>query len=234
MGTFHFASPGKDAVENQVIDVMTVDSQAYLEQLADSISKYNPTVVLLEYDQKEDRKINESYSKYRIDKYQLQTREADQIGFRVAKLCGLDRVYSFDETDTPWQAQKLFEQLKKEPHLEKQFHTSILRMTEDENRAHASLSLQDLLKRYNSPEMDLRNKSLYITTNAAGADENFAGADASASWWHRNFRMFARIQKFAVPGERILVIGGQGHTAVIRDFLKLDSNIKSEEVTPYL
>ena len=40
-----------------------------------------------------------------------------------------------------------------------------------------------------------------------------SGADASASWWQRNFRMYALIQQHAQPGARDIAIGGQGHTA---------------------
>lgn len=234
VGTFHFAEPKKDVVKNKTKDVTGNESQAYLEDLARRIANYSPTAILLEYDQKEDEKVNERYAQYRAGKCRLSANEIEQIGFRVAKLIGLNRVHSFDEREVPWKAQNLFEQLKHETELEKRFNESISEMTEDEERAHSSLSLRELLIKYNSSEMDCKNKSLYLVTNAAGVNENFAGAEAAASWWHRNFRMFARIQKFSQAGERVLVIGGQGHMAVIRDFLKLDSHIGSEEVMPYL
>ena len=233
-GTFHFAFPANDFVKNQIKNILTDDSQVYLESLALRINKFNPTAVLLEYDQKDNHKFNDLYSQYLTDEYRLGVNEIDQLGFRIAKVSGLNQIHGFDERDIPWDAEKLFEQLKREPALEKRFNSNVLEMTKDESGAHTSLSLQELFQRYNSPEMDRKNKSLYLATNVVGVDSDFAGADAAASWWHRNFRMFARIQKFAQPGEKLLVIAGQGHTAVLRDLLKLDSNLKSEDISSYL
>ncbi len=82
--------------------------------------------------------------------------------------------------------------------------------------------------------MDAQNKSLYVLTNAAGAGGSFAGADASASWWHRNFRMLARLQKLAQTEPRVLAIAGQGHMAILKDLLRFDPSLKTQEVDKYL
>ena len=233
-GTFHFANPAKDLVKNRIHDVTTKDSQAYLQELAQRILAFRPTAVLLEYDPKEDRNVNMRYTQYREDKYSLATNEIEQLGFRVAKIAGLARVESFDERIVSWKPQDMFERLKQEPELEKRFKDAVQNLTNIEEMNHSTLSLRNLLKKYNEPEMDRLSKSLYILTNVAGVDQNFAGADAAASWWHRNFRMLARIQKFAKPGERVLVIAGQAHIAVLRDLMQLDSNVTFEEIVSYL
>lgn len=103
-----------------------------------------------------------------------------------------------------------------------------------EAREQATLPLSELLRLANSPERDRENKDLYIATNAADAGGGFVGADASASWWHRNFRMYANVQKAAAPGRRVLVIGGAGHTAILQDLLAIDRQRKAEPVAPYL
>lgn len=233
-GTFHFANPKRDLVKSNVIDVMSESSQKYLEELTLRISQFDPTFIFLEYDPHEDLKINERYNQYRAGKYQLSTDEVEQLGFRIAQAVGIERLHSFDERKFLWKSERLFEQLKREPQIEKRFNEAVTQLTNEEHIAHSTLPLQDLLKRYNNPELDNRNKSLYLMTNSVGADEDFAGAEATASWWHRNFRMFARIQKFAHPGERLLVIGGQGHIAILRDLLNLDPILRSEEIMPFL
>ena len=67
-------------------------------------------------------------------------------------------------------------------------------------------------------------------------DEKPVGATATASWWHRNFRMFAKIQRHALSAkdQRVLVIGGQGHTAILKDFLSLDDRLESVDVASFL
>jgi hypothetical protein len=88
--------------------------------------------------------------------------------------------------------------------------------------------------RSNDPEQDRMNKDLYLLTNVAGAGSGFEGADATARWWHRNIRMYANIQRYAVPGERLLVVAGSGHTAILRDFLAIDGRIRGRDIQPYL
>jgi len=43
------------------------------------------------------------------------------------------------------------------------------------------------------------------------------------TWWERNFRMYANVQRWAQPSTRVLVIAGQGHTAIMKQFLESDS-----------
>lgn len=99
---------------------------------------------------------------------------------------------------------------------------------------HSTLSLRDLLIDANDPQQERLNKSIYLLTNSVGATDNFFGADAAASWWHRNFRMYAKIQHAASPGERVLVIGGQGHIAILRDLLHFDLRREAVPVLPHL
>ena len=96
------------------------------------------------------------------------------------------------------------------------------------------MSLARLLQLGNDPERDRENKALYMATNAVDAGGGFAGADASASWWHRNFRMYANVQKAASPGRRVLVVGGQGHTAILKDLLAIDGEREAEDATRHL
>lgn len=231
---FHFDNPKNDLIETNIHDVSQKVSQQYLQELAQRLSEYHPTNILLEYDGSMDERINEAYTLYRANKHTLNRNEIEQLGFIIAKISKLTRLEGFDDRLIPWKAKALFKQLKKEPHIETRFRKVLAQVTEHNHVNLTTLSLQDILKYYNDPKTHHLNKSLYILTNAAGVDKNFEGAQASASWWHRNFRMLARIQKFAQNGERVLVIGGQGHIAVIRDLIELDPNIISEDIRDYL
>jgi len=87
--------------------------------------------------------------------------------------------------------------------------------------------------RSNTAEGDRLNMDLYLATNAIGAGDGYSGADASASWWQRNFRMYANIQKAAQPGERIIAIGGSGHMAILKQLLAIDQRLAEEKVDGY-
>lgn len=235
LGTFHFDNPGLDAVKHEVIDVMNQPSQAYLETLAQRLAAFKPTVVLLEYNPENEAKMNARYQAYLAGDYVLERNEIYQVGFRVAKLAGLKSVTSFDERNTPNDGDLWNYMPKHAPAAMKEFEQMIAQLSADGQKDHTTMSLQQLLKKHNSPEFDRYNKDLYLKFNAVGADaKSFNGADSNASWWRRNFRMYANIQLHSKPGARILVVGGQGHTAILRDFVAIDSGLEEEPIAPYL
>src|ERR1700728_551428 len=48
----------------------------------------------------------------------------------------------------------------------------------------------------------------------------YVGADLVAAWHRRNLKMFAKLSRLSGPGERILVLYGQGHAYLLRDFIR--------------
>jgi hypothetical protein len=236
MGTFHFNSPKLDAVKVDNIDVTTAESQRQLDDLAQRIvNELKPTRVLLEYDQKYDAEINARYQRYKEGAYDLPVNEIYQVGFRVAQVADLPGVASFDDRDIPWMIQPMIEYAKThEPETLAAYEQKIADITAAMQKEQDSLSLVELLIRKNEAQEFTSNKAFYIDTNAVGAGTNFTGADAASSWWQRNFRMYALIQKAAGPGERVFVLGGSGHIAIIRDLLELDEQRHQREVLPIL
>lgn len=236
LGVFHFSSPGNDAVKVKHLDAMNASSQAYLEKLSIKIAnQYKPTLILLEYSPRNDKKIQDFYKRYQNNDYTLPVNEIFQLGFRIAKAAGNIDIASFDDRRIGWAAERLFETMPKTaPLIKKASDEAIKRLTEQGNIAHATMSFSDLLLQHNDPERDKQNKAFYLLTNQVSTNGEFEGALASSSWWHRNFRMYAKIQQYAKNGDRILVIGGQGHTAILKDFLAIDENLKGVDVRPYL
>jgi hypothetical protein len=235
-GVFHFANPGRDVVRVDQVDVSTPANQAYLHGLAQRLCEFRPTTILLEFDRARESDIRNQLDSYSAGKSELPgINEIYQIGFRVAKACGVEKIYGFDESEIGWDAEPLFEYLEKSaPDLLAAFNTEIARLQAAEAAAHRELNLRGLLVRANDPEQDQLNKDFYLFTNAAGAGLGFEGADATARWWHRNFRMYGNIQRYATAGERVLVVAGQGHTAILRDLLDIDRRIGTRDIHAYL
>lgn len=234
MGVFHFANPKRDVVKTEVVDVMSPENQAYLEGLANRLAAFEPTEVLIECDPDEQQAYDETFQRYQSGEFELSVNENHQIGFRVAKSAGLPSVVCFDERTIGWQAGPLFDYMKEhDPAAQAAMDQAIESLTATMQRQQATLTLAELLLLNNTEDQDRVNKDLYLMTNAVGAGENFVGADAAASWWHRNFRMYANVQKVAVPGHRVLVIAGQGHTAILKELLAIDRARIAEDVTPF-
>jgi len=236
MGTFHFTSPKLDSVKVDNIDVTTPQSQVLLERMTKTIAdSLKPTQVMLEYDKKYDQRINERYQQYLDGEFTLPVNEIYQLGFRVAKQAGVTSIKTFDHREVSWLAGPMNEYAKvHEPEAFSAYEKRIEDFTKAMQHQQNTLSLLELLIKQNEQSEFDANKALYIATNSIGADSNFTGADASASWWHRNFRMYSLVQRVATPGERVFVLGGSGHIAIIQDLLHLDNERSSAAVLPLL
>ena len=235
LGTFHFKDSGKDVVKVADVDIFSEASQAYLETLTDRLAAFDPSVVLLEYNPESEARINERYKAYLKGEYELPANEIYQLGFRIAKKAGLDSVKSFDHRDLHWAAQPMFDYAEEHgsPEMDT-FNEVIATVTAEEKAARASMDLQGLLRRSNDPERDRTNMDLYLATNAIGVDDGWSGADATATWWQRNFRMYANIQKAAKPGGKIIAIGGSGHMAILKELLRIDKRLQAVPPLDYL
>jgi len=191
--------------------------------------------VLTECSPDQQAEYNRRFDAYRQGSFELTSNETYQIGFRVAKRSGLDGVTCFDEGEIGWDAQPMFDYMDAhDPGARQDIQRRFEAISAEHGREQATLTLPELLKLASDPTRDAINKGLYLRTNAVGAGDGFAGADASASWWHRNFRMYANIQKAAAPGRRVIVIAGQGHTAILKDLLAVDDRRQAEDILPYL
>ena len=234
-GMFHFANPGRDMVKTRVIDVMATENQAYLDGLATRMAGFKPTHVLVECNPADQSQYDQRYADYLAGRYELPSNETYQLGFRVAKRAGLRGVACFDEQDIGWNAQPMFDYMDKhDPQARQDIEGTYKALSAQMDGEQATLSLEQLLRLASDPARDALNKAMYLRTNAVGAGDGFAGADAAASWWHRNFRMYANIQKAAVPGSRVLVLAGQGHAAILKDLLAVDDRRVAEDVRGYL
>jgi hypothetical protein len=234
VGTFHFDNPGKDTVKVADIDVFTEESQQFLQAFAQRLADFKPTRVLLEYSPENEDLLNQRYDDYLAGDYKLAANEIYQLGFRIARLAGLDGVQSFDHRELEWEADAMFEYAKVHDSPEMTaFNQIISSHTMEEEKARAIMSLRELLMRSNDLENDRKNMDLYLVTNSIGAGDGYSGADSSASWWQRNFRMYANIQKLAQPGERIIAIGGSGHMAILKQLLEIDQRLVGVEVAGY-
>ncbi|MBB1059556.1 DUF5694 domain-containing protein [Marilutibacter spongiae] len=234
-GMFHFANPGRDMVKSGVVDVTTPAHQAYLDGLAGRLAGFEPTAVLAECSPGDQARYDAQFEEYVAGDFDLPTNETYQIGFRLAQQAGLSGVTCFDEDQVGWDAQPMFDYMDAhDTRAREDIEARFKALSAEQDREQSSLSLAQLLQLASDPGRDAVNKGLYLRTNAVGAGDGFAGADASASWWHRNFRMYANIQKAAGPGDRVVVLAGQGHTAILKDLLAVDDRRVAEDVRPYL
>ncbi len=100
LGVFHFAFPNLDRqqiADNDQIDVLEPQYQQEIIQLVEQLVSFKPTIIVIERQHKAQNKVDSLYKKYLKGEYELKRDEEQQIGFRLAKRMGIDKLYCVDE-----------------------------------------------------------------------------------------------------------------------------------------
>ena len=235
LGVYHFDNPNQDQFNVKSDNVLSVKRQKEIEQLVIQLARFKPTRIALEFDK--NRNLGDSlYQQYLRGERQLGASEAEQIGFRLAKYLGHKHIYSVDERRleldfNPGPLAQDFAPLLEE--LSKTGNEIIGQINSWVNK----YSIGGVLSRLNQPELDKLNLDIYYRfLLPIGKDTLQPGADAVTSWYKRNLYIFHHIKEIISKNkeERVLVIFGQGHTAMLKQFLQSSTEFEVEDIQQYL
>jgi hypothetical protein len=235
LGIFHFAGTS-DLISIKADDLSSPQRQNEIKQLVNLLAEYKPTKILVEYPFGNNG-IDSLYQLYLKGNHVLSIHESQQIGFQLASKMGNKHIYPadhrmplpFDELTVYLNESGKMGQLES---MVTDLKTNILDVSQ---KAYDNLSLTDYLALMNSDKFDSANKNVYLQyTNKMGDENNTVGTNLVSKWWERNFRIMHNIDQIAEPGDRILIIFGQGHTAVLKDFYKSRNDITYEDIRDYL
>ena len=96
-------------------------------------------------------------------------------------------------------------------------------------------SILEYLIYRNSNEEDIRNKDQYLNKSAKFVnDSSYIGAEFVSKWWERNIYMMTNIDKWITPNDRILIIVGAAHRAVLKDFYEDRMDVEYVEIANFL
>lgn len=99
LGTFHFAYPNLDRIktsEKNQIDFSTPQRHAEIKNPVDQLAEFKPIKIALELKTWNQSKVDSLYREYLNNSFDLPINESCQVGFRLAKLMGHDRIYCVD------------------------------------------------------------------------------------------------------------------------------------------
>ncbi|RAK68168.1 DUF5694 domain-containing protein [Hymenobacter edaphi] len=247
LGTFHFHNPGADIVKTKTFDVMAAKPQAELEAITDNIKAFQPKKIFVEWSYDAQPELDELYQAYLGGKFEGYVKgkypaksqnfylrnEIFQLAFRAGKKAGLPRIHALDYTRTafPFDSVQKAMQAARQEDLQKQMNDLFQAITAEQNQKLETLTLTQLLLDFNSPQSLAINKGSYLELfNRAGSPDNFAGAYLVSEWYRRNLYMYALVQKLTAPtDDRVLVLVGAGHAAMMREFVQSDKRFKLRE-----
>jgi hypothetical protein len=233
VATYHMDNPGRDILNMKVDDVLAPKRQNELDELVHKLAAFRPTKIAVECpypfisgqgEEGPNRKSSsyvKRYLDYRRGEMAADRNEVYQVGFRLGRYQKHERIYGID-ADSPsgLDAPIKFANENGQGHLFedliKRGQSSIRQM----EHQLARMTISQFLKRMNSAEALLENHQYYLGYFIKmGKDRNYSGADAVAGWYQRNLRIFTNLDRIAQPGDRVLVLFGQGHCHILRQLV---------------
>lgn len=241
LGVFHFSFPNLDAVktaEEDKISVLDDPWQSEIVAIAKAIEDFRPTIIAIELNPSAQRRIDSLYQLYRAGDWNLTTSETQQLGFRIARNLGIDRIYCVDNMGVHYDnIQNLFADSARLTALEHYYFNSPYRHITLREAGRIE-SVIDHVLFYNHPDQIRESLSTYLLHPFKYEESpgDFIGVDfESGRWYNRNLRIFRNIQRIErTSDDRILMIVGKEHLNLLNLFFDISREFEFVSPLPYL
>jgi hypothetical protein len=229
LGVFHFANPGLDVAKFKSADILSEQRQKEVMQIIERLKNFSPDKIFIEDVPENQYKIDSVFEQYKKGKYTLSANETDQIGLRLAKELNLATIYAADYRNADFPFDSLMKSaadagqtdiINFVQHIIDTVQTSF-------NEALARSTITEMLLRENTPEAIKLQNEFYFRLLPVGKEGNHVGSFLVGEWWRRNMIIYENILKRLNGNEKaILVIFGSGHTALLNQMMRYNSNIE--------
>jgi hypothetical protein len=249
LGTFHFDDPGLDDYKPRFPwNPLESHHQEEIAEIVGLLVEFRPSRVALEWPISRQAELDSAYSAFLTGRAPLGANERDQLGFRLARELGHDRVYAVDaparsyypnmtQEEYEGEVARLIEGadgrvLARQQDLERRFRA----LAEFDDSLKTTMPLREYLVRENDPDRVLAGHGQYLVGGFyLGRDDDYLGPDIRTRWYNRNLRIFHNLQRItALSDERIIVIIGSGHLPILRHSVQASPEYRLVEVSEYL
>lgn len=242
LGTYHFGAAPGHAVDIKVADITSEQKQKEILDVIEALAKFNPTKIAVESPRAGDENLNKIYQNY--CKNQLKSaenleginhrNEIVQIAFRLANKLNHKRIYPIDfPMSIPFG--EVVEYAKEHSHeFCNVLDEYIEKNTKFSNELQQTSSVRHNLRYYNSPDFYVKDHNFYLYSNQVGAGDTYVGVENLLAWYNRNLHIFSNLQDITSDNDRVLVLFGAGHCAILRQFIESYSTMELVEPLDYL
>jgi hypothetical protein len=211
--------------------------QAQIGALIERLARFHPTKVLIEATYG-DSIWNERYRDYLAGKFKLGASEVYQFGFKLAARVGNSSIYPIDTfgptiVDDNSPAGKRIDAYVTAHFKSVKDPTFDAYKVRDDTLERDGTYL-DVLRFLNTDTAIRANASWYPMFAGIGRGTDDAGASYVAQWYTRNVYIFSNVQSVIRPGDRAVLIMGQGHKYILSQLAELDPAIEYVNVLDYL
>jgi hypothetical protein len=216
---------------------LSASRQAQIKDVVEHLARFHPTKVLIEAPFG-DTKYADQYRQYLAGQFALGASEIYQYGFKLAARSGNASIYPIDT----WGPQNYDDNSpigkRIDAYLKTHF-TNVKDPLEDAAIARDhNLQLHgtylDELRFLNTAGAIHANASWYSVFDGMGREADGAGSAYVAQWYTRNSYIFSNILSVIHPGDRVVVLMGQGHEYLQREFIRLNPNLVDIDPLKYL
>jgi hypothetical protein len=236
LATYHFQGSTSDSFSTKADNVLSDKRQDELALLLDQIARFEPTKVVVERPRTSQVATNAAYERFLKEDSGLGGSEVHQVGFRLAQLMGHARIYAVDESND-WFMDRVttFAKENGQGELIEQLAATGQAVTTRESEFYSTHTLLENFVHVNQPELLLENHRIYVDVLARiGKGDNHVGAELVADWYKRNIKIFANVTRIAEPGDRVLVLYGQGHVSILTQLFRDATDFEQIDPMRYL
>jgi ABC-type transport system substrate-binding protein len=99
LGVFHFNYPNLDAIKTDEKDKISVLDEPFhseILRICEAIEEFKPTIIAVELTPQNQHTIDSLFNQYKNGNWELKKNEVYQLGFRIGKNIGLEKIYCVD------------------------------------------------------------------------------------------------------------------------------------------
>jgi len=214
--------------------VLTPGRQKEIEAVVAQLARFRPTKIALERVPAESDSINADYRRYLAGTFPLTRNEVHQLGFRLAAQLHLPRLYPVDfHLGMRIDSVMAYAQVH-DTAFAGRFQRTVATVVQLLDRMQREETIGTNLHFLNDSATIALAQQPYADMATVGAGDTYIGAQVVAQWYERNLRIFANLAALAQPGDRVLLIIGQGHAPILRELVRSHAGMQLVEPRAYL
>ena len=228
LGCFHFDNPGLDVAKFENVNILSETRQKEVLEIVEILKQFKPDKIFVEVPVELQGRLDSNIIKYKSGQFTLRGTETHQLGYRLAKELN-SSLHAVDYRD----AQFPFDSLVRSATEAKQFNLlgymkrMIDSVQNDFNESLKKNTIRELLLNQNTDAVSELQVGSYFDFLVAGKEGNHVGSYLTSEWWRRNMIIYENILKrLSGKEEKILVIFGAGHTALLKEMMKYNKNFE--------
>lgn len=225
IGSPHLANNNRDLVNARIEDVTTPDRQREIEALVDSLARFKPTRIAIEWDADDQAGLDRRYADYRAGRFKLTANERDQVALRLAAKLNLARVDAVDWNNAAPGPEEAYDfsgwaERNGQAGPLKELIARGQASTDARTARWRCQPIAQWYRDHNDPAELAASHQEYFTLAKIGNGSESPGAAWVGAWYARNLRIFNRLASIAKPGDRILALYGAGHAYLLDQFAR--------------